>query len=65
MKLLILGHTGYLGSFLYEHLSKKYQVDTLVEKSGKYDYIINCIGKPDLEFCEKNPDISTFLNPGI
>lgn len=48
-----MGHRGYLGSFILS----KYSVDT-TEKEEHYDYIINCIGKADLEFCEKYPEIS-------
>jgi len=53
VKILLLGYKGYLGSFL----QNQYEVD-IEEKEHNYDYIINCIGKPDLEFCEKNLEIS-------
>lgn len=57
MNILLMGHKGYLGSFLKEHL----EVDITAQKSN-YDYVINCIGKPDLEFCEENPDVSYISN---
>jgi len=55
MKILLLGHRGYLGSFLHQHLD----VDTLSERDvydngNRYDYVINCIGKPDVEYCESH-----------
>ena len=52
-----MGHKGYLGSFLQKHLD----ADITAQKSS-YDYIINCIGKPDLEFCEDNPSVSYISN---
>jgi len=67
MKILLLGHKGYLGSFLAKNL----KVDILDMPSRKlfsngkrYDYVINCIGKPDLEYCEthiKETDYSNWL----
>jgi|TARA_R110000824_G_scaffold352785_1_gene539880 dTDP-4-dehydrorhamnose reductase len=53
MNILILGHKGYLGSYLKENLTAD-----IVDNKNNYDYIINCIGKPNLEFCEVNPHIS-------
>ena len=46
-------HKGYLGSYLKENLTAD-----IVDNKNNYDYIINCIGKPNLEFCEVNPHIS-------
>ena len=65
MKILLLGHNGYLGQFLHQNLS----VDILSERNvydngNKYDYVINCIGKPSIEYCEKHvfeTDYSNFL----
>lgn len=57
MNILLLGHKGYLGSFLKKNLT----VET-TPSLPYYDYIINCIGKPNLEFCEKNPDTSYISN---
>jgi dTDP-4-dehydrorhamnose reductase len=53
MKIFLFGSNGFLGSFI------KNNIDVHVYPVEKeYDYIINCIGKPDLEFCQKNPKIS-------
>tara|TARA_Y100000593_G_scaffold95015_1_gene198286 strand:- start:31348 stop:32094 length:747 start_codon:yes stop_codon:yes gene_type:complete len=53
MNNLILGSSGYLGSYLKDHINFLDDID---------GYIINCIGKPDLEFCEDNSDISYVSN---
>mgnify|MGYP003113818122 FL=1 len=53
MNISILGNSGYLGSYLQNHIN--------LDK-GSIDYVINCIGKPNLEFCEENPDISYISN---
>jgi dTDP-4-dehydrorhamnose reductase len=53
MKILLFGSTGYLGSFL----SQKLKVD-ICDKGKNYDYIINCVGKPDVDFCEQHVDVS-------
>ena len=55
MKILLLGHKGYLGSYLHNKLSIDHDTEPV---SDEYDYIINCIGKPNLEWCEENPSIS-------
>jgi len=57
MNILLLGDRGYLGSFLKEGLNAD-SAPTGVD----YNYVINCIGKPNLEFCEENPDISYASN---
>jgi len=55
MKILLLGHKGYLGSYIKENLSVDILGGRKVYNNGKkYDYVINCIGKPNLEYCEKN-----------
>ena len=55
MKILLLGHKGYLGSYIKENLSVDILDGRKVYNNGKkYDYVINCIGKPNLEYCEKN-----------
>lgn len=59
MNILLLGHKGYLGSYLHRSLSYKHDV---LPKNNEYDYIINCIGKPDLEYCETHPEISKVSN---
>ena len=62
MKILLLGHKGYLGSFLLDALSECNADIDAGSVSSDYDYVINCIGKPDLEFCQANPDISEESN---
>lgn len=57
MNILLMGHRGYLGSFLKDNL----EVDITPQRND-YEYIINCIGKPNLEFCEENPDVSYVSN---
>jgi dTDP-4-dehydrorhamnose reductase len=59
MRILLLGHKGYLGSYLHRNLSYTHDVEPEQER---YDYIINCIGKPNLEYCEENPEISKVSN---
>lgn len=54
MNILLLGHNGYLGSYLHKELPF---VDVLTDRNvynngNNYDYIINCIGKTSLEYCE-------------
>ena len=63
MKILLLGHKGFVGSYLYEHLS----VDILSERDvydngEKYDYVINCIGRPNIGYCEKNIKETNYSN---
>ena len=59
MKILILGHKGYLGSYLRQHINSDVLIDRDVYNNGReYDYIINCIGKVSLEYCESNPEQS-------
>ena len=71
MNLLILGHEGYLGSYLYENIKNKYNVDTLKVDSDvyyngkKYDYVINCAAISDLEYCEENKEESDYVNRDI
>ncbi len=60
---LLLGHNGYLGSYLYQTLN----CDILSEKNvyyngNTYKYVINCIGKPDLEYCESNSETTNYSN---
>jgi len=70
MKILLLGEKGYLGSFLQQHLT----VDTLERASAErkvynngldYDYVINCIGRADLEYCELNPIETDYSNRDV
>ena len=66
MKILLLGHNGYLGSYLHEHISSDVLTDRGVYDNGEtYVYIINCIGKISLEYCESNPQQSYNSNVQI
>ena len=59
MKILILGHKGYLGSYLHQYINSDVLIDRDVYNNGqKYNYIINCIGKVSLEYCQSNPQQS-------
>jgi dTDP-4-dehydrorhamnose reductase len=63
MNILLLGHNGYLGNYI----KNNFECDILNERNvynngKKYDYVINCIGKPDVDFCEKNELISQYSN---
>lgn len=63
MKILLLGHKGYLGSFLLKNLDVDILNNKNVYDNGiNYDYIINCIGKPDLEYCENNIESTNYSN---
>lgn len=59
MKLLLLGHKGYLGSYLHKNLKYVHDISPVL---NDYDYIINCIGKPNLEYCQTHPEISEISN---
>jgi dTDP-4-dehydrorhamnose reductase len=66
MNVLLLGEKGYLGSYLYEKL----KVDTLETRelynNGKiYNYVINCIGKPNLEYCEIHKEETDYSNRDV
>lgn len=62
-KFLLLGHKGYLGSYLMNNLDCNILKDYNLYNDGKkYKYIINCIAKPDIKFCEMHPDISKYSN---
>ena len=62
MTILLLGHNGYLGSYLYSHLEGCTFVPDTVENC---DFIINCAAKSSLEFCEQNPSDSYQSNYGV
>jgi dTDP-4-dehydrorhamnose reductase len=62
MSVLLLGHSGYLGSYLHNNLLCDHDV---FPRKLNYDFIINCIGKPDLEYCEKNPEVSYVSNYSV
>ena len=66
MQVLLLGERGYLGSYLLQNLN----VDTLksrdiYDNGIQYDYVINCIGKPDLEYCELHKNETDYSNRDI
>ena len=66
MKILLLGHKGYLGEHLNNHLVCDTLNDRNVYNNGiKYDYIINCMGKPNLEYCENNIETTNYSNSGV
>lgn len=63
MKILLLGHNGYLGSYLYNNLKCDILDNRNVYPNGfEYDYVINCIGKAELEYCEKNIEETNYCN---
>jgi dTDP-4-dehydrorhamnose reductase len=62
MNILLLGHKGYLGSYLHKNLSCKHDI---APTQSQYDYIINCIGKPSVEYCEDNQEISYVSNYSV
>ena len=66
MKILLLGERGYLGSFLRQHLD----VDILDKREvydncNEYEYVINCIGKPNLEYCETHKEETDYSNRDV
>lgn len=66
MKILLLGHKGYLGSYISENIDVDYLETREIYNNGKqYDYVINCVGKPNLEYCENNPIETDYSNFGI
>ena len=63
MRILLLGHNGYLGSYLNNSFECDNLDDRNVYDNGKhYDYVINCIGKADLEYCEDNVNETNYSN---
>lgn len=63
---LLLGHSGYLGAYLAKNL----ECDTLrtreiYNNNNKYDFIINCIGKPNLLYCESHPFETNYSNCNV
>jgi dTDP-4-dehydrorhamnose reductase len=64
--ILLLGHSGYLGSYLKAHIKADILSDRKIYNNGvQYKYIINCIGKPDLEYCELNKQETDYTNRDI
>lgn len=66
MKILLLGHKGYLGSYLNSYLDVDILNQRQVYDNGNsYDYVINCIGKPNLEYCELNKEETDYSNRDV
>jgi dTDP-4-dehydrorhamnose reductase len=66
MKILLLGEKGYLGSYILDNLDVDILEKRNIYNNGKkYDYIINCIGKPNLEYCELNKQETDYSNRDI
>lgn len=66
MNILLLGHNGYLGSYIKNNIFVDILCDRNVYHNGKsYDYIINCIGKPNLEYCQLNCEETEYSNKNI
>lgn len=64
--ILLLGEKGYLGSFLYDRLNTDILKSREIYNNKKqYQYIINCIGKPNLEYCEQNKEETDYSNRDI
>jgi len=65
MKILLLGHKGFLGSYLYENLSSPFDMldkRDVYDNGNKYDYVINCIGRASVELCEKSIHSANYSN---
>lgn len=63
---LLLGENGYLGSFVYEKLNVDILEDRKIYNNGKqYQYVINCIGRPSLEYCEQHKEETDYSNKDI
>jgi len=66
MKILLVGHKGYLGKYIHKHLDCDILDSRDIYDNGtSYDYVINCIGKPNLEYCEKNIEETYYSNCGV
>lgn len=66
MKILLLGHNGNLGSFLAAKLSPDILYSRLVYPNGiDYDYVINCIGRTDLDYCQSHKDETDYSNRDV
>lgn len=64
--ILLLGNRGYLGSYLYNNLN----VDVLSSRNvynnyKNYEYVINCIGVPNLEYCEIHKEETDYSNRDV
>jgi dTDP-4-dehydrorhamnose reductase len=66
MKVLLLGHRGYLGSYLNQHLDVDVlETRDLYDNGIKYDYVVNCIGIAVLEYCEEHKEESDYANRDV
>jgi dTDP-4-dehydrorhamnose reductase len=66
MKILLLGHNGNLGSFLTMRLSPDVLTSREVYCNGvDYDYVINCIGRADFDYCEEHKEESDYSNRDV
>jgi hypothetical protein len=59
----VLGHKGYLGSYLFQELSKDMNIE-LTQDDYNIDYLINCMGLVDVSACLHNPGKSLVSNCG-
>lgn len=65
-KFLLLGDKGYLGSYLNNVLDCDVLADRIIYNNGnEYQYIINCIAKPNVSYCETNIEDSFYSNAYI
>jgi dTDP-4-dehydrorhamnose reductase len=67
-KILIVGDRGYLGSYLARNMHSniaKFDNRKLINDKNEYDYVINCVGKANLEYCEAFPESTYYSNCGI
>ena len=51
-----------MGVYFLKYIRYEYLIDI---QDKNYDYIINCIGKPDLEYCENNVQETNYSNRDI
>lgn len=63
MKTLLLGATGFLGSYLASHLSVEPCPGRIAPRDlRRYDFVINCAGLPSVESCALCPERSFASN---
>ena len=61
--ILIVGHLGFIGSYLHEHLvSDVLNKRDVYDNGNTYDYVINCIGRPNIKYCEENLKETDYSN---
>ena len=66
MKILLLGHNGFLGSYLRGLLDVDVLLDRDVYDNGiDYDYVINCIGRADIDYCETHKEETDYSNRDV